>query len=233
MRPRRAARERGLDRGRISLAARPLQARELPLERTRRHVQDRNRRLLALVDICVDPDDPPLAGIELALVAIGRVGDLALRIAFADGRDHPAPAVDLVDVAPHLPLGLVGQRFDEPRPAERIDRRVHAGFLGDDLLLAEGEQRGLRRRHGQCLVVGVRMERLRPAQHTGESLERDAGQVVERLLRGQRHAGRLGVEAHPRRCAHSRRRSAWSSDRARCGGSPGTWRSPRRSRSAS
>ena len=155
------------------------------------------RRLLRLVDVGVDPDDPPLAGIELALVAIRGVGDLALRVALADRGDHPAPPVDLVEVAPHLALGLVGQGLDEPRPTERIDRRVDAALLGDDLLLAEGQEGRLGRRHGERLVVGVGVERLRPAEDAGQRLERHAGQVVERLLRRQRHPGRLGVEAHP------------------------------------
>ena len=43
------------------------------------------------------------------------------------------------------------------------------------------------------------MERLRAAQHGRQGLERDAGQVVERLLGRQRDAGGLGVEAHPGR----------------------------------
>ena len=48
----------------------------------------------------VHPDDPTLAGVELALEPIGRVGDLALRVALGDRRDHPAAPVDLVEVAP-------------------------------------------------------------------------------------------------------------------------------------
>ena len=73
------------------------------------------------------------------------------------------------------------------------------GLLGDDLLLAEGQERGLGGRDGERLVVGVGVERLGPAQDRGQRLDRDAGQVVERLLRGQRDAGGLGVEAHPGR----------------------------------
>ena len=76
---------------------------------------------------------------------------------------------------------------------------VDAGLLGDDLLLAEGEQRGLGGRHRERLVVRVGVERLRAAEDRRERLDRDAGQVVERLLRRQRHAGGLGVEAHPGR----------------------------------
>jgi methylmalonyl-CoA mutase N-terminal domain/subunit len=133
----------------------------------------------------VDADDPTLAGIELALVPVGGVGDLVLGVALADRRDHPAPAIDLVDVAPDLALDLGREGLDEPRAAERIDGPGHAGLLGDDLLLAQREQGCLCRRHGQGLVVRVGVERLRAAQNGGECLERDAGQVVERLLRRQ------------------------------------------------
>src|SRR5258707_3117852 len=34
---------------------------------------------------------------------------------------------------------FVGQRFDEIRTAERVDRVGDAGFVGDDLLCAEGD----------------------------------------------------------------------------------------------
>ena len=94
----------------------------MAFDRALRHGEDRDARLLGCVGVGVDPDDPPLAGVELALEPIGRVGDLVLRVALGDGRDHPAAPVDLVDVAPDLALGLVGQRLDEPRSAERIDR---------------------------------------------------------------------------------------------------------------
>ena len=40
------------------------------------------------------------------------------------------------------------------------------------------------------------MQRLGAAEHAGERLDRGAHDVVERLLRGQRHAGGLRVEAH-------------------------------------
>ena len=214
---------------RIAFAPRPLETGQVTLLRPGRDAQDRHARDLVLVDVRVDADDASLPGIELALIAVGRIGDLALRVALGDGGHHAAAAVDLVEVAPDLALGLVGQGLDEPRPAERVHRGVHPALLGDDLLLTQGEQRRRGGRDGERLVVGVGVERLGPAEHAGECLERDPGQVVERLLRGQRHAGGLGVEAHPRAAARSRRRSASSSGRARSAGSPGTWRSPRRS----
>ena len=135
-----------------------------------RDLEDRDRGTSAPRSVAVDPDDPPLAGVELALEAVGGVGDLALRVALGDRLDHAAAAVDLVEVAPDLALDLVRQRLDEPRPAERVDRVRDARLLGDDLLLAEGEERRLRGRHRECLVVGVGVERLRPAEDRGERL---------------------------------------------------------------
>jgi hypothetical protein len=73
--------ERSLDRRRVALAPRALQPLALPLEGAGGHLEHRDRQLLGRVGMGVEPDDPPLAGVELALEAVGRVGDLALRVA--------------------------------------------------------------------------------------------------------------------------------------------------------
>ena len=49
--------------------------------------------------------------------------------------------------------------------------------------------------------VGV--QRLRAAEHRGQRLDRRAHDVVQRLLRGQRHPRGLGVEAHQQRALGS------------------------------
>jgi hypothetical protein len=51
-------------------------------------------------------------------------------------------------------------------------------------------------RQRERLIERIRVQRLRPAEHRGERLIGDAHDVVERLLRRQRDAGRLAVEAH-------------------------------------
>ena len=177
----------------------------MAFEGSGRHDQDGHGRLLRLVDVRVDADDPSLLGVELALEPVRRIGDLALRVALGDCLDHAAAAVDLVEVAPDRTLGLVRELLHEPRAAERIDRVRHARLLGDDLLLAQREQRSLRGGHGQRLVVRVRVQGLRPAEHRSERLKRDPRQVVERLLRGKADARGLGVEAHPGRRSFSAR----------------------------
>ena len=50
-------------------------------------------------------------------------------------------------------------------------------------------------RQAERLVEGVRVQRLRPAKHRGERFDRGADDVVLRLLRGERRAHGLRVEA--------------------------------------
>ena len=70
--------------------------------------------------------------------------------------------------------------------------------MGDHLLGAQGDRHRFLGGQGEGLVEGVRVQRLRAAQHAGQRLERGAHDVVVRLLSGQAHAGGLGVEAaHP------------------------------------
>ena len=66
---------------------------------------------------------------------------------------------------------------------------------GDDLLRAQRDARRFLGRQRQRLVAAVAVQRLRAAEHRRQRLERDADDVVVGLLRGQRAAGRLRVEA--------------------------------------
>ena len=52
--------------------------------------EQRDRHSLVRVGKGVDADDLALALVDLALEAIRRVGDLLLRVAGLDGRDHAA-----------------------------------------------------------------------------------------------------------------------------------------------
>ena len=73
-----------------------------------------------------------------------------------------------------------------------------ARLVRDDLLRAQRERRRFRGRQRERLVVAVRVQRLRAAQHGGERLHRDAHDVVERLLRRERDAAGLRVKAQTR-----------------------------------
>src|SRR3984885_1707787 len=75
---------------------------------------------LALVDELVDADDDVLTG-AVALVVAER-GLLDLVLDEVDRADRAAEAVDLLDQLVRADLDLVGQRLDEVRAGERIDR---------------------------------------------------------------------------------------------------------------
>ena len=71
-----------------------------------------------------------------------------------------------------------------------------AGLVRDHLLRPQREPHRVLGRQRERLVEGVRVQRLRPAEHCRERLDRRPDQVHLRLLRGQRDAGGLRVEAH-------------------------------------
>ena len=119
-----------------------------------------------------------------------------------------AELVDPRDQRPGAALDLVGQRLDEVGARERIDGVGRPGLVGDHLLGAQRELRRVLARQRERLVVAVGVQRLRAAADRGERLQRDAHDVVERLLRRQRDAAGLGVEAQHRRALRRARRSA-------------------------
>ena len=70
--------------------------------------------------------------------------------------------------------------FDVVGSAERIGGPRRAALVGDDLLGAEGDQHRFLGRQGQGLVARVGVERLRPAEHGGQGLERRPGRRCSR-----------------------------------------------------
>ena len=89
-----------------------------------------------------------------------------------------------------------------------------AALVGDDLLRAQRERRRLGGRQRQRLVERVGVERVGAAEHRRQRLQRRPDDVVVRLLRGQRHAGRLAVEAQLPRSLASWRRTGRACARA-------------------
>ena len=94
---------------------------------------------------------------------------------------------------------LVGERLDEVGAGERVDGVGGAGLVREDLLGAQRDFRGALGRQRERLVEAVGVQRLRAAADRGEALQGDAHDVVLRLLRRQRDAAGLGVEAQHRR----------------------------------
>jgi hypothetical protein len=135
--------------------------------------------------------------LDLQLLAHRRAGDLALEVAHLDPRHDAAEPVDLREDLLRLRFQPVGQRLDVVGAGERVDGVGHPGLEGEDLLRAQRDLHRLLGRERERLVHGVGVQRLRAAEHRRERLVGDADDVVLRLLRGQRHAGRLRVGAEP------------------------------------
>ena len=133
------------------------------------------------------------------LEAVGGLGDLALEEVLVERRDDAAEPVDALEVVVGLALEPRGQRLDEPRAAERVGRVDDARLVRDHLLRAKREAGGALGRQRERLVVGVRVQRLRAAEHRRQRLERRPHDVDLGLLGRQRDACGLRVEAHEER----------------------------------
>ena len=107
----------------------------------------------------------------------------------------PPMASIFANVIAGAALDFVGERFDEIRAAERIGGVGDAGFVRDDLLRAQGDRGGGFGGQRPGFVERIGVQGLRAAHHRGERLKRGAHDVVVRLLRGERAAGGLRVEA--------------------------------------
>ena len=107
----------------------------------------------------------------------------------------PPSASIFANVIERAALDFVGQRFHEIGAAERVGGIRHAAFVRDDLLRAQRDGGGGFGGQRPGLVERIGVQRLRAAQHRGQRLKRRAHDVVLRLLRGERAAGGLRVEA--------------------------------------
>ena len=128
------------------------------------------------------------------LVAVRSLGNFALRIRALDRRDHAAQRVDLANIFAGAVVGLVRQRFHKIRSPQRIRCICDAAFIGDDLLGSQRQSSGEFRRQRPSFIQRIRVQRLRPAHHRGQRLNRRAHHIVVRLLRRKRAACRLRVE---------------------------------------
>ena len=84
------------------------------------HFEDRDRELFFL-GIGIHTDDLAHTQIDLALVTISRIGDLALEESFFNGRDHTAQFLHPAEIIIGLLFHAVCLRFDEETAAQRVD----------------------------------------------------------------------------------------------------------------
>src|SRR5258708_11930234 len=144
----------------------------------------------------VHADNDFLFGFNRALVLVRSFGNFLLRITVLDGPDHAAHGVETVKILESAFFHVQGELFHEVGTAQRVHGLGHAGFVSDDLLRAQGDTGSVGGGQRQGFIVGVGVQRLSTAQHRGQGLYGHAGNVVHGLLRGERDASGLSVEAH-------------------------------------
>ena len=162
-------------------------------------VEDVERIAVGLGE-AVHPYDDPLAGVDLLLQLICRVGDLALEPPVLDGRvdtfEDRAPT-EVVEMSEHLLgplLHLVGESLDEPRATQRVGHERNTRLVGDHLLRAQGDARRTLGRQREHLVHRVGVQALGTAEHSGQRLDGRPHDVDLGLLGGERDARGRRVE---------------------------------------
>jgi hypothetical protein len=148
-----------------------------------------------VLGVLVDADNELFPALDRLLVPESRILDLALDEALLDRLDGAPELVYPLDQLPGSLLELGGQSLDEIRTAEGISGVGPAGLVREDLLRPQRDLRGALGRKRQRLVERVRVDRLSAAADRRQRLDRDADDVVLGLLRRQRRASGLGVEA--------------------------------------
>src|SRR5678816_2252932 len=97
--------------------------------------------LLVVRHELVHADDDLVALLDGLLEFVRAIGDFTLRITLFNGGDHPAHAIDRVEVRQRLLFEVGGQLLDEVGPAQRVDHVRYAGFVRDDLLRPQRQRR--------------------------------------------------------------------------------------------
>jgi hypothetical protein len=85
-------------------------------------------------------DQDPLAGIDLALIAIRGVRNLSLGEALLQCWHHPSQSIDPFEILEATALHSVGECLDEVAAPQRIDGVGHAALVSDDLLRGYREE---------------------------------------------------------------------------------------------
>src|SRR5436309_1741823 len=72
-------------------------------------------------DVFIDANNDLFFGVELLLVAVGRVGDLFLRVSEFDRADDPSELIDALNIGKGFLLHTVRQGLDRPAPPQRVN----------------------------------------------------------------------------------------------------------------
>src|SRR5271170_1957104 len=82
-------------------------------------------------------------GFDGALEFVGGFLDFPLDVAGFDAAEHAALGVNFFDIGDRARFNFVGKSFDSVGAGDGIDGIGHTGFVGDDLLRAQGDERSV------------------------------------------------------------------------------------------
>src|SRR6267143_5152708 len=186
--------ESGFDEGGVALGAQSVQASDLGALDFGIDAERRDGAFF-LCDEAVHADHDLLFFFYGTLEVVGSFLDFPLDETCFNGAQHSAHLVDLREIGRGKGFDFVGERFASVGAGDGIDSVGDAGFVGEDLLRAQGDQRSVF--GGQCegFVQRIGVQGLAAAENGGERLNREAHDVVFRLLCGERGTGGLCVKA--------------------------------------
>src|SRR5215472_15650086 len=134
-----------------------------------------------------------------ALEIVGGALNFVLHETAFDRAYHASHGSYFFEVLFRPSFDFVGQSFNGIGACDRVNRVRDPGFVRDDLLRAQRNERGLLGRQRQSFVHRIGVQRLASAEDRGQRLNRHADDVVFGLLRGERRTGRLRMESQQQR----------------------------------
>ena len=160
--PERARRSTSLDRSlcrirRIAAGAQRFHARHLRAFDFWIDAQGGNRALFFRL-VAVHADNDLLVALDRLLIIVRGFLNFLLHVSRFDGAQHAAHGVDSRNIFLRARFDFIGELFDGVRSRHGIDGIRHAGFVGDDLLRAQREQRGLLGGQRERFVERVRVQ---------------------------------------------------------------------------
>ena len=172
--------------------AQALDLQPLPPRRGPRQRDPGHRRAAG---VPVEADDRALARVDLPLVAVGGLLDLAALVALFHRGEHAAECVDFAEDVEDRALDLPLEGEEPRRPGKDVHRVL------EDARLLEEDRLGVRRepdvflgRRREGLVGAVAVAGIGSVQVREHQLDGGAGEVVLELGRDERAAARLRVE---------------------------------------
>src|SRR6266446_4107857 len=150
-------------------------------------------------DEIIYADDDLLFRFHGVLEIVGRLLDFSLDEASFNSAQHTAHRVYFLNVIDGAFFDFIGEMFDGVGAGDRVHCIGDAGFVGEDLLGAQGDERGVLGGKRESFVKRIGVQRLAAAENSGKRLNGHADDVVFRLLRGEGGASGLRVEAQHQR----------------------------------